>query len=248
MKQTWRTLAFMHWRLDPGVLAGLLPAPFTPDTFDGYAWIGIAPFEITGLRVRGVLPLPGVSRFPELNLRTYTTLDGKPGVYFFSLDAASRLAVWGARRFYRLPYFKAAMTIRRGAGTVHFSSERLAGAPGASFAARYSPSGPARTSELGSLDYFLTERYCLYTVGRTGRPLRAEIMHPPWLLHPAEATIERNSLAQPWSSSFPTSRGCSITRRFKMCSFGGRAEPDRDLAAVAASRAPTRPLARPGRR
>ena len=116
MAQTWEDLLFAHWRLPQERLQELVPG-LPVDTFDGDAWLGITPFVVTNLRAVGTPPAPGISTFPELNVRTYVTVDEKPGIYFFSLDAGSRLAVEAARRLYRLPYFRARMSVRRSGGS-----------------------------------------------------------------------------------------------------------------------------------
>jgi uncharacterized protein YqjF (DUF2071 family) len=162
MKQVWRDLLFAHWPIDPAVVRPLVPAPFPLDTFDGRAWIGVVPFRITGLRPRAAPPMPFVSSFPELNVRTYVTLDGKPGVYFFSLDAGSRLAVEAARLFYRLPYAKARITVARRGEAVDYTSVRTDRRfRPAELRARYRPMGPVVFARPGSLDHWLTARYCL---------------------------------------------------------------------------------------
>jgi uncharacterized protein YqjF (DUF2071 family) len=187
--QTWEELAFLHWRVDEVALRPLVPAGLELDTFDGAAWLGITPFVLTGMRLRGLPPLPGVSSFPELNVRTYATRDGKPGIWFFSLDAASRLAVEGARRLYRLPYFHARMGVDRRHGHVHYESSR----DGSVFSARYRGEGDFFHAEPGSLEWFLAERYCLYAAD--GDALyRAEIQHPPWPLQAGEAAVELNTM------------------------------------------------------
>ena len=124
MAQTWENLLFAHWPVSAEVLRPLVPEPLPIDEFDGTAWLTITPFEVTGLRARGTPPVPGISSFPELNVRTYTSLDGKPGIWFFSLDAGSWAAVAGARRTYRLPYFRAAMEIERLDGGFRYRSVR----------------------------------------------------------------------------------------------------------------------------
>jgi uncharacterized protein YqjF (DUF2071 family) len=204
MAQTWRDLLFAHWSLPPEAVARILPPALPLDTFDGQAWIGVTPFEVSGLRPRGGPPVPRLSRFPELNVRTYVTLGGKPGIFFLSLDAASMLAVLGARRAYRLPYFRARMSIDRRPERIRYESERVSadGEP-ARFAAEYAPSGASFEAAPGSLEYFLTERYCLYTVDETGRPWRADIQHPPWPLQPAEARIATNTMTEPWRIELP---------------------------------------------
>jgi len=189
MGQSWVSLLFAHWRVDPEIVRAAVPAQLPLDVFDGDAWIGVTPFEVRGLRARGVPPLPRLSRFPELNVRTYVTLGGKPGIWFFSLDAGNAAAVAAARATYRLPYFRARMRIARPGEWIEYGSERGA----ATFAGRYRPVGPAAPPQPGTLDHWLTERYCLYAL-HDGRVLRAEIHHPPWPLQAAEAEIERNTM------------------------------------------------------
>lgn len=195
MRQTWNDLLFMHWPIDPDEMRQRTPAALPLDTFDGQAWIGVVPFWMSGVRPRGVPPAPGLSRFPELNVRTYVTLDGKPGVYFFSLDASNRVAVTAARA-YGLAYFRARMSVERRAGWVAYASQRAErGAPRASLRMRYRPTGPVMDDVgPGTLDWWLTERYCLYLVDGDGTPERLEIDHPRWKLQPAEAEIAVNSM------------------------------------------------------
>lgn len=207
MAQTWRDLLFVHWPVAPETLRAVLPEAVPVDTYDGQAWIGVTPFAVSGLRLRGLPPLPGMSRFPELNVRTYSTVDGKPGIYFLSLDAGSQLAVLAARRAYRLPYFRAAMRIDRDDNTFGYASRRTSpDGEVAEFEATYQPTGEARKALSGSLEYFLTERYCLYTLRDDGALLRADIQHPPWPLQPATATILRNSMTRPWRIPLPDAK------------------------------------------
>jgi uncharacterized protein YqjF (DUF2071 family) len=196
MAQRWTDLLFAHWPVDASALRALVPAQLPLDTFDGMGWISIASFYLSHLRPRWLPAVPWLSEFPELNVRTYVSLGGKPGVYFFSLDAGSALAVAGARATYHLPYFNAVMsTTRDNAGTVAYTSRRIdrRGEP-AAFAARYRPSGPVATSAPGTLDHWLSERYCLYATDAR-RVYRAEIHHHPWPLQPADAEIETNTMA-----------------------------------------------------
>jgi uncharacterized protein YqjF (DUF2071 family) len=193
--QTWRDLLFAHWRVEADALRAVVPPELPIDTFDGSAWLAVTPFDVTGLRLHGAWPPPRVSRFPETNVRTYTSVEGKPGIYFFSLDAASRLAVLGARRTYRLPYFHARMSIERSGGEVRYRTRRTTGE--ASLQVGYRPvRGPSPPSP-GTLEHFLTERYCLYTVDRERAVWRAEIHHPPWPLQRARAEFEVNTMAAP---------------------------------------------------
>lgn len=192
MKQTWHDLLFAHWPLSPADLRPLIPLELSLDTYDNQCWIGIVPFWMSGIRSRGTPPIPWLSRFPELNVRTYVTHAGKPGVYFFSLDAASLPAVWAARRFYHLPYFHAAMASFERNGTITYFSRRHQSP--AEFRASYHPVTPPQVREQGSLPDWLTARYCLYTVHQN-QVYRCEIHHLPWPLQDAEAEIERNTVA-----------------------------------------------------
>lgn len=195
MTQTWNDLLFAHWPVDRRLLQEQVPAGLSLDLFDGQAWIGIVPFHITNLAPRGVPSIPFVSAFAELNVRTYVTLEHKPGVYFFSLDAASALAVAGARALFHLPYFTASMTVNVAGEAVHYTSSRTTKVPSARFEASYRPIGPVQPPAPGTLEHFLTERYCLYTVDDSFRARRLQIHHPPWPLQLAEAEIRVNTMA-----------------------------------------------------
>jgi uncharacterized protein YqjF (DUF2071 family) len=196
MAQTWRTLLFAHWPLPPHVLRPLIPSGLSLQTFQRNAWVGITAFRVTGLRPRAVPALPVVSQFPEINVRTYVTAGGKPGVFFFSLDAGSLLAVTAARALYSLPYFHATFSVSRRRGHIVYSSRRHQGNAPAEFRAKYWPIGNVMRATPETLDAWLTERYCLYAVNRRGGLRRAEIHHPPWPLQPAEADIQRNTMTQ----------------------------------------------------
>ena len=198
MGQTWYSLLFAHWAVRPEALRALIPQPLELDLREGQAWLGVTPFVVGGLRLRGTPPLPWLSRFPELNLRTYVDYGARPGIYFLSLDVARLAAVAGARRAYRLPYFHAKMSARHWGGKVHYESERIdSSGPPAQLRACYNPTGPRLPVDDGSLERWLAERYRLYVVDERGRVLRADIHHPPWPLQPAEATIELNTMARP---------------------------------------------------
>jgi uncharacterized protein YqjF (DUF2071 family) len=194
MAQTWDDLLFAHWELPARRFEGLVPDELVLDTFEGSAWLGITPFDLKGLRLVGTPPLPKASTFLELNARTYVTFAGVPGIWFFSLDAASLLAVTGARRLYRLPYYRAQMSCARVGSELRYRSKRLdTAAEEAAFEADYRAAGTPAPAKAGSLDYFLAERYCLYTVFEQ-KLLRAQIHHPPWPLQPAEAEIRANTI------------------------------------------------------
>jgi uncharacterized protein YqjF (DUF2071 family) len=204
MGQTWRHLLFAHWPVDADVLARVIPPELPLDLHEGRAWIGVTPFRVEGFRLRGTLPPPFVSRFLELNVRTYVEYGGKPGIYFLSLDAASRLAVAGARRTYRLPYFLARMSLERDDGGFRMRSTRVsADGPPAELSCRYSAVGKSSSGRPGSLEHWLTERYCLYTLAEGGTVQRAEIHHPPWPLQAATAEIELNTMASGYRLALP---------------------------------------------
>jgi uncharacterized protein len=194
MTQSWHNLLFAHWRVDASELRKVVPAAFELDLFNEQAWVGIVPFYMTNVGLRATPLLPRLSSFPELNVRTYVHLADRPGVYFFSLDAGRRLAVLAARTLLNLPYFLATMSIETGRdGVVYHSTRRGQGA--AVFRAKYGPTGPPFTASEGSLEYFLTERYCLYHRTRRGVPYRLEIHHPAWSLQVARAEIQANTMA-----------------------------------------------------
>jgi uncharacterized protein len=195
MGQTWRDLLFAHWRVRSADLAGLLPAPLAPQEYDGSAWLGVTPFVVTGLRVRGTPPVPLLSRFPELNVRTYVEVGGRPGIYFFSLDAARRAAVLAARRAYRLPYFHARMHAKWvGTSFVYESVRADRSGPPAWFRGEYRAEPGVVHDPLAR---WLAERYCLYVVDDAGRVLRGEIHHPPWPLQAAEGELSAAAMAAP---------------------------------------------------
>jgi uncharacterized protein len=194
MGQTWEDLLFAHWRVPADEVRAHVPAGLEVDEHDGSAWLGITPFRLTGLRGRGLLPLPYVSSFLELNVRTYVRAEDRPGIWFFSLDASSRLAVEAARRTYRLPYFHARMSATRRGEWIDYECARIEEA-GRVFSGRYRSSGGVFHAQPGSLEWFLAERYCLYTTDERGRLSRAEIHHELWPLQPAEAEIELTSIS-----------------------------------------------------
>jgi uncharacterized protein len=198
MGQTWRDLLFAHWPVEPTALESVVPPQLPLDLWEGRAWVAVTPFVVTGAHPRGVPPLPWLSAFPELNTRTYVTLDGKPGIYFLSLDAARLPAVIGARRLYRLPYFHADMDASRTADRVSYRSARRSGdGPPASFRGHY---GPAEGELAGGepLARWLAERYCLYVKGERSQVLRAEVHHPPWPLENAWADLKLNTMGEPF--------------------------------------------------
>ena len=199
--QSWQDLLFAHWPIPAAQMAKLLPPDLTLDTYAGEAWVTVVPFRMSGVRPRFLPAAPRFSSFPELNVRTYVKSgdaeDPRPGVFFFSLDAGNPLAVTLARRFFHLPYFRAQMTCRRADDSIRYHSRRShRGAPDADFRAVYRQIGPVYQAAPDSLEQWLIERYCLYSVDKRERIYRAEIHHLPWPLQPAEAEFERNWVAQ----------------------------------------------------
>ncbi len=192
MRQTWTDLLFAHWPAAIRTLRACVPAALEIDTFEGRGWIAVVPFGMSGIRGRLMPPVPGLASTLELNVRTYVRYRGRPGVYFFSLDAASRGIVRGARWTYHLPYFDARMSWNGGL----YSSRRIhRGAPPAEFVARYGPAGQEFRSPDGSLESFLTDRFSLFTVHR-GQVYRGDIAHTKWPLQLAEAEFERNTMTE----------------------------------------------------
>lgn len=196
MTMSWVDLLFAHWPVDPEHIARHLPEGLEVDTFEGDAWLSVVPFEMDNTMPRGLTWWPRPMRFAELNVRTYVTQRGqKPGVWFFSLDAASHAAVLGARTTFYLPYFDADMEIERTGDQVEFRSERThAGARSAAFSASYGPTGPVEYAAQGSLEHWLSARYCLYSQDTAGQVYRADVTHPRWPLRPARADIHQNTL------------------------------------------------------
>ncbi len=206
MAQSWHDLLFAHWRIDAAALRPLIPAALQIDTFDSSAWIAVVPFRMSGVRLRLTPNVPGLSAFPELNVRTYVTLDGKPGVWFFSLDAANAIAVAVARRWFHLPYFRARMSCDASGESNHYHSERThRGAAPAVLRGSYRPIGLTFEALPGTIEHFLTERYCLYAANCCGI-LRGEIHHPPWQLQVADAEFLRNTMIDAAGLAFPAGK------------------------------------------
>jgi uncharacterized protein YqjF (DUF2071 family) len=204
MKQTWNDLLFAHWPIDADLLRALIPNLLPVDTYEGTAWIAVVPFWMSGVTARGIPPLPYFSQFPEMNLRTYVTLEGKPGVCFFSLDADNRFAVEAARAGFHLPYFHADIHVKNEHGTIHYESLRTdKRAEAAEFRACYRPNSEVYTTAPGTLEHWLTERYCLYAIDKKKRIYRGEIDHCPWPLQKAEADIWINTVPQSFGIPIP---------------------------------------------
>ncbi|PJF44544.1 MAG: hypothetical protein CUN55_03500, partial [Phototrophicales bacterium] len=183
MRQTWSKLLFMHWPLPADVVRPYIPNELKLDTFDGNAWISVVPFLMSNVYPRFTFPLPWLSAFPELNVRTYVTHEDKPGVWFFSLDAANPVAVMIARTFYHLPYFNATMSVVERTHSIdYYCMRRDRRSEPAQFVGEYGPSGDIYVAQPDTLEYFLVERYCLYAQDKKGNLYRGDIHHQPWPL------------------------------------------------------------------
>lgn len=199
----WHDLLFAHWPISPSALRPLIPSALELDTLDGTAWLGLVPFRMAGIRHRRVPAVPGFRAFPELNVRTYVTRGGRPGVWFFSLDAAHAIAAATGRWTYHLPYFWARIRCARDGAGVAYDCRRIAARGEVRLRCRYRPIGPPAPAKPATLDHFLTERYSLYSIGRGGRLFRAEIEHAPWPLQPAEWQVEENTMTAPLGIDLP---------------------------------------------
>jgi uncharacterized protein YqjF (DUF2071 family) len=217
MHQRWTSLLFAHWPVRPEALRPLIPSSLEIDMYDGEAWVGVIPFRMSNVRPRWVPPLPWVSEFLELNVRTYVRYHGRAGVWFFSLDASNPLAVRAARAAVHLKYYDAQMAMHTAAdGSIHYRSERThRGAPLASFEGTYRPEGHVKTAEAGSLKYFLVERYELFSSGTRGL-WSVKIAHRAWPLQRAVANIERNTMA--------AAAGITLSGEPKQLHFGSRVD------------------------
>lgn len=208
MVQHWHDLLFAHWPVQPEALRPLVPSGLSIDTFDGPAWVGIVAFRLSGIRLRGLPPFPPVAAFNEINVRTYVTRGGRPGVYFLSMDADNPLAMAIARPWFRLPYTHSAIEMEAQGGCVSFAGRRVQpGMPVARFAATYGPRSDAYEARPGSLDHWLTERYSYYTAGRGGRVYRCDIQHPRWPLQHAWARTGENTMLETLGITQPEGEG-----------------------------------------
>jgi len=222
LAQQWHHLLFAHWPVSATTLRSLIPPALEVDTFGGEAWLGVVPFRMMAVHPRGIPSASWYSEFPELNVRTYVRVGDRPGVFFFSLDASSRAAVWTARRWAGLPYFRAEMNLTHDGETIIYRSRRAhEGAAPAEFDARYAATGPPFRSSPSTIEYWLTERYCLYTVDTQGAARRLEVHHAPWPLQPANAEITRNTMASAAGITLPDAAPlCHFARRLDVVTWG----------------------------
>lgn len=212
MFMRWHDLLFLHWPIRPELIRPLIPTILELDTFDRWSWVGIIPFHMSGVRPRYV-PLP--LTLPELNVRTYVKSAGKSGVWFFSLDAASWIAVRAAR-WLGLPYFDARMKVESATDTIRYDSVRIhKNSPRAEFRAEYGPSGAVFRATAGTLDHWLTERYCLFAGLKPDHMVFGEIHHPPWALQPAEVKLDVNTMTHSIGIDLPEQKPLAHFARFQ---------------------------------
>jgi uncharacterized protein YqjF (DUF2071 family) len=195
MTQVWNKLLFAHWPVRPDQIQALVPASLTVDTFEGTAWVGVVPFAMNDVCFRYLSVLP--SNFCELNVRTYVSYKGRQGVFFFSLDASNPIAVEVARAAFRLSYFHSSMQITGTTDNVIYNSQRRDWrSKSVGFDATYHPIGPVQYSAKGSIEEFLTERYCFFTSDRGGRIMSCDVHHLRWPLQPVAAQIRLNTMLE----------------------------------------------------
>jgi uncharacterized protein YqjF (DUF2071 family) len=219
-RQTWHDLLFAHWPVPVSAVRPLVPRWLNIQEYEGTSWVGLVPFRMTGVTLRGVRPLPWISRFPEMNLRLYVEYQDKPGVWFVSLDAARIPAVMTARLLAHLPYFAARMKVAHEGETVGYSSRRM-GRKEVELVASYAPVGPVFSSRPGTLEHFLTERYCLYTQAGKKHRFRLDIHHHQWPLQPADAEFITNHVAQPQGIDLPDTQPLlHFSRKIEVIGWG----------------------------
>ena len=205
MRMTWSQLLFAHWRVEPDLVRKHLPAGLELDTYQGSAWVGVVPFLMSDVAPRCCPAIPGLSKFLELNVRTYVTRDGKPGVWFFSLDAESMFAVRAARATFNLPYMDADMDLHQPdtLSDIQYDSHRThRNEPSANFRGSYQAEGESFHAQPETLEHWLTARYCLYSANKKGELFRGEIDHPPWTLRNAKCEIQENTMGNPFGFDF----------------------------------------------
>ena len=208
LRQQWLDLLFAHWPMDSALLKPLVPDGVEIEEFGGASWVGVVPFRMTGVMFRGLPDLPWMSAFAELNVRLYVRYGGRSGVWFLSLDAPNLLAVLAARFRYGLPYHWSRVghqSHSESDAAYPFEMTALCGRakPPLRFRATYGPAGAVFRAKPGSLEHFLTERYCLFTRGRDGKILRVDVHHEPWPLQPGRAEVDAADMLRPFNLNLP---------------------------------------------
>jgi uncharacterized protein YqjF (DUF2071 family) len=200
MLQSWRNLFFIHWPVPPALLRPHIPDPLQIDTFNGSAWLGIVPFVMEGIYPLALSPFSVTPPFSEINVRTYVMHKGKPGVYFMSLDVQNWASYTIAKRWYRLPYYPAKISFRNEGDFIHYDGIRKGKTNNqAAFSGSFLPTQEVFFAKTGSLEHWLTERYCFYSIDNKGKFFCADIHHSPWQLQKAETEITINTLFSPFT-------------------------------------------------
>ena len=195
MYQAWKDLLFIHWEIEVDEIKHLIPKGLEIDTFNGKAWIAVVPFMMRDVKPRYTFPVPGLSYFLELNVRTYVKLNNKAGVFFLSLEASNPIAVKIARKLFYLPYMDANMSANKKNGYFNYYSNRThKNEPKAEFEVKYKPISDIISYTPDSIESWLTERYCLYSVNQKGQIYIGEIHHKKWNLQEAECQIITNTM------------------------------------------------------
>lgn len=200
MRQRWHHLLFAHWPVEYEKLRAAVPRELDLDAFGGEVWLGLVVFGLSGIKLRWLPEVKPLASFPEVNLRTYVTYRGQPGVYFISLDADNPVAVAIASRWFQLNYYDAEIRYTRDADGLHFNSRRIQRRlPEAKLDVTYAPADSLTAGAPGGLrlQEWLTERYCYY-VAKDDQVRRCDIDHRPWSLQHARADFRENSIALPF--------------------------------------------------
>lgn len=197
-RQSWCDLLFAHWPIPAGVVRPYVPDPLEIQEFDGTSWIGIVPFRMEGVMRRPFPNVPCISAFPEINVRLYVNYQDKAGIWFLSLDATNPLAVWAARRFFHLPYHRAEISIGNDGRRYHYHAHRKTKQRAVDFVGVYEPDSSPYVADKGSLEHWLTERYCLYAQSPKGGLYRTEVHHLPWPLQKAKAEFHTMGMLAPF--------------------------------------------------
>jgi uncharacterized protein YqjF (DUF2071 family) len=267
LRQQWLDLLFAHWPIDATVLKPLVPEGVEIEEYGGTSWVGVVPFRMTGVMFRGLPDLPWLSAFPELNLRLYVRHGGRSGVWFLSLDAPNLVAVLAARFRYGLPYHWSKVEHRAHDGAdadypFTMTAECGRAQPPLRFRASYGPAGAVFRAKPGSLEHFLTERYCLFTRGRGGKILRVDVHHEPWPLQPGRAEVDAGDLLRPFGLGLPEcaphllfSSGvrvvswpaCVVRHEMETVSTGSRLRPALGMNVSSAANLSLGKAQRPGR-
>ncbi|MGG1677746.1 YqjF family protein [Neobacillus sp. NRS-1170] len=199
MRQTWKNLLFLHWPISLEKLRPYVPSSLQIDTYNGSAWLGVILFVIEGIYPRGISSVSVTPKFPEINVRTYVQCDGKPGIYFLSIDVQNWASLNIAKRWYRLPYYSSEISFQKEGQSFQCQSVRKGNANTIiSFKGKYFPVSEVYFPKEGTLDHWLTERYCLYSSTNGVNIYCGEIHHQPWPLQKAEIEIVNNTLFTPF--------------------------------------------------